>query len=1200
MTAISRTQTRCAPTGPRRSLWQGVKTPLATLLAGVLLSASPPASAQDCPLGSVTLADAIGPELQSMVGHEQGARFDSSVDSLQLSYSGGAFGSGNNTILAENPHIAAVGDFDRDRRPDVVTVDLNGGTHVYVNRSTGDVGGLTPDFAATTLETQFVANYQTLLAAGDFNGDGAADVVRADATVGNVPHTMQIWVNTTVGVGGMPTFATPAPAMASSADMNFLGQTDSQLSSSHIEVADVNGDRKLDLLIGSADTGGTIRIFLNACTLATPLPSVLPPQPQPLPCSDTPTFHYAGALVENLNLGANVVPAFAYADFDMDGIGDLVVAMRGNNDMRYFKGKSGGGVGPEYLFQLPTSVASTGVSAIESADFTLDGRPDLLLAVRLGSEGRIASLANSGTSEPFVGVTPVQRAATSTGFADFFAVLDINRGLVESDSPDFFYADPQAGPTYFVATNNVADLGASVTRYVNCGEVQSDILPVPSALVDKEFVITAARIAYTGSANGGSIEIFMSSAEPAEWVRGHDCGDSSTNTSCVHFPDASDQALRWMVRMCSDTTASSTTTPVISAMEVSFDYTEAKEHYLAGSNERDGVVYISSFSQPGDSGELYAVNATLDRRYWNATDGARFGGMDPAVRRIFTPDTAGTTALELNTISASNSAVQDALGVDGTGAASEIIGWMRSDRFGTATRGYTSLGSIFTSAPVALGKPEFPVWYNRTGVTERQEFDNFRVDNTERPVIVLAGSRDGMLHAFRDNPVSINDTRNGTEAWAFVPAPVAQQLAADHAANIDGNTKIASYPDGEVVVADIRVGTDLKTVAIVTSGKGGRSISAIDITRTIDPSTDAILGPTPLWHRTPGAGTAGLGLSRPAVARLQVGGSERFSVIAATSFDYDETTAPRNEGRIVAAYDAATGAPMWRFRTVCPVTTDITVFETNDSAEPGAPALDGFMDRAVFADACGYVYKVDPAVDLAGGWNGNAGLGSLLTETVDGTDLFALFATNAQSELTFNTRPIAGNIAAFADGSTRTALFFGTGGLEQDDPRFPNAFYVLYADTGEVRDFVIFDNSDECLINANSNRCEKVYGGVVVTPRQVVFTTVLDPVFGASVCDGGPDFNAGRTRIRSFLLDDLSGEGLFQEEFGSAIRTPLSSSGNAIYMFTNQGQAVRLGNPKHREAGDESRAGGSGFGKEEDSTVGTTEPMRLLGWRQIY
>ena len=37
--------------------------------------------------------------------------------------------------------------------------------------------------------------------------------------------------------------------------------------------------------------------------------------------------------------------------------------------------------------------------------------------------------------------------------------------------------------------------------------------------------------------------------------------------------------------------------------------------------------------------------------------------------------------------------------------------------------------------------------------------------------------------------------------------------------------------------------------------------------------------------------------------------------------------------------------------------------QTDDASEPGSPKLDGFIDRIVFADKCGYVYKLDPGVD---------------------------------------------------------------------------------------------------------------------------------------------------------------------------------------------------------------------------------------------
>jgi len=61
-----------------------------------------------------------------------------------------------------------------------------------------------------------------------------------------------------------------------------------------------------------------------------------------------------------------------------------------------------------------------------------------------------------------------------------------------------------------------------------------------------------------------------------------------------------------------------------------------------------------------------------------------------------------------------------------------------------------------------------------------------------------------------------------------------------------------------------------------------------------------------------------------------------------------------------------TGETMWKFQSECSVTSDIAVFETDDALEEKSSKIDGYIDRAVWADACGNVYKVDPAQHLRG------------------------------------------------------------------------------------------------------------------------------------------------------------------------------------------------------------------------------------------
>src|SRR5262249_18205372 len=127
------------------------------------------------------------------------------------------------------------------------------------------------------------------------------------------------------------------------------------------------------------------------------------------------------------------------------------------------------------------------------------------------------------------------------------------------------------------------------------------------------------------------------------------------------------------------------------------------------------------------------------------------------------------------------------------------------------------------------------------------------------------------------------------------------------------------------------------------------------------------------------------------------------------------------------------------------------------------------------------------------------------TTAPDGKPQYALFSTNLTSGGLGEDRPIAGTIAARTDSSTRMVLFFGTGGLEAQAATAPNAFYAVYADTGQIRSKVL----GTC--NA-SGVCEKFYGGTVVTAEQVIFTRTIDPAIGTSACD------VGSTQVQALQL----------------------------------------------------------------------------------
>lgn len=722
-----------------------------------------------------------------------------------------------------------------------------------------------------------------------------------------------------------------------------------------------------------------------------------------------------------------------------------------------------------------------------------------------------------------------------------------------------------------------------------CGTVFAREVDLAAVSLDgTQMNITAVRLI---ADYDGDVRFSVTSADADEYVPVYDCDDAGPGADlCVRFPDAAGRSLRWKAEMCN--TAGP---PAIRSVETVFDYVADNEHYHGGIAVKDKIAYFGGFGQPGDLGQMYAASTDFGTDYWNGRDRLQ---ADPG-RRIFTTTFDGTERIEFSLSNIGDARLIDLLGVPSSTESEQVVRWVREqERFGTnaADGARRRFGGVITSTPTVVAEPDFPVWFARAEVTRRQAFQTFQQDKDGRPNLVLYGAKDGMVHALFTDPLNAIDTDMGTEAWAYIPASVASRLYSDYQETQSrGRTFIRAYPDASPVVEDILLRDNTyATIAVLNEGKGGSSISVIDITDTAAgdaASGYTATGPAPLWYRTPGDFDAGQSLNRPAIARVEIGGQERHMVIAGTGVGFDDPL--HQKGRTVAAYDAETGDLYWQFQTRCSLTTAITVFETDDDGEPAplpaqsALILDGYMDRAVFADRCGYIYKVDLTRVTDGSLN--TGIGSIVVDAV--TDTRALFQTAGGL-------PVTGNIGARAlldDDTTRVSLFFGTGGLENAPPFPQNRFYVIAAAPTNVSDTdpanLVFDDTIVGIC-AEPSRCEKFYGGVRLNPEQVIFTRVLEPKIGDGlVCDPGQT----TIDVRD-ITGDVASANFLQESFSpitvdGMITSPITASGNAIYFTDSRGRVNSVG---------DTQAPNAGFGPDEGSGADTNAPMLLLGWRQVY
>ncbi|WP_298011406.1 PilC/PilY family type IV pilus protein [uncultured Aquabacterium sp.] len=156
------------------------------------------------------------------------------------------------------------------------------------------------------------------------------------------------------------------------------------------------------------------------------------------------------------------------------------------------------------------------------------------------------------------------------------------------------------------------------------------------------------------------------------------------------------------------------------------------------------------------------------------------------------------------------------------------------------------LGDIVGGSPVYVGPPVFG--YGDTGYGE------FKQSKASRKPMLYVAANDGMLHAF-SAARSAPGSDGGTELWAFVPSMVLPHLY--RLADTEYTTRHRFYVDAPPVVADIKVGSNWKTILIGGLGAGGRGYYALDIT---DPAS-----PQALWEFT--HDNLGLSYGQPVVTK---------------------------------------------------------------------------------------------------------------------------------------------------------------------------------------------------------------------------------------------------------------------------------------------------------------------------------------------
>lgn len=319
------------------------------------------------------------------------------------------------------------------------------------------------------------------------------------------------------------------------------------------------------------------------------------------------------------------------------------------------------------------------------------------------------------------------------------------------------------------------------------------------------------------------------------------------------------------------------------------------------------------------------------------------------------------------------------------------------------------LGDIVNSDPQFVHKPD--LGYARLPETMggATAYTTFRNGLSRDPVVVV-GANDGMLHVF---DASL-DSDGGQELFAYIPNSVMANLyeltlpAYAHRYYVDGTPRIGdAYIDG-----------NWKTLVIGSTGAGGKSIFALDITNPSSMNSSSVL-----WEFT--HPEMGYTLGRPSLVALHNG---KFGVVVTSGYERFNNDGTRKTTAYVWVLDADDGSVIKRF-------------DLPTSGDLGSPLVldldnDRLADRIYAADTTGKVWRLDIASSSTSAWGAPDSLGS--------TPLFV--ATDDDNAPQSITAPL--NATYTADG--KLILVFGTGSYYRttdnevtEDPQI-QSFYGIF------------------------------------------------------------------------------------------------------------------------------------------------------------
>lgn len=410
-------------------------------------------------------------------------------------------------------------------------------------------------------------------------------------------------------------------------------------------------------------------------------------------------------------------------------------------------------------------------------------------------------------------------------------------------------------------------------------------------------------------------------------------------------------------------------------------------------------IYQASFSSGDWSGELtaYPLNSSdgsLGTAVWQASKKL------PAAsdRNIYTRTTspAKTVLFSWDKLDSTQQAAlnKNAAGTTDSNGALRLA-WVRGDQskelnqpnglFRTRTN---LLGDIVNSSPTMVSNQDY-------GVGDA----SFVTSKADRPPMLYVGANDGMLHAFKE--------ADGVEQFAYIPAETVSKLnkltdkeyAKSHQYLVDGSPK----------VGDAKLGGKWKTVLLGSTGAGGKSVFALDVTDPTQFGTSSVL-----WEFT----SADMGYTIPQPTMGQLADD---SWVALIPNGYDST---EQEGKLVVL-DLEDGSPINVLQTNASLSGKL-----NGLSTPVPVDLDGDRktDLLYAGDLLGNLWRFDVRSSDSTDWSTRL----IYTACVDATCS------------TSNRQPITARPMVIAHPNGGVMVLFATGSYFTNEDRSSIQLQALY------------------------------------------------------------------------------------------------------------------------------------------------------------